>query len=110
MVCKHENINYHTNLLSIYHRWWRVLYSICSRGLAKLGHDVWVYSLGLENEKKVINGVHIIREYMPESSEYYFTRIKGTANEVIQTKNIYKIMHKQIDLMYSPRIYKNSKA
>ena len=38
-----------------------------AEGLAKLGHDVWVYSLGLENEKKVINGVHIIREYMPES-------------------------------------------
>ncbi|WP_300509810.1 glycosyltransferase [uncultured Faecalibaculum sp.] len=81
-----------------------------AEGLAKLGHDVWVYSLGLENEKKVINGVHIIREYMPESSEYYFTRIKGTANEVIQTKNIYKIMHKQIDLMYSPRIYKKFKS
>ena len=29
-----------------------------AEGLAKLGHDVWVYSLGLENEKKVINGVH----------------------------------------------------
>lgn len=82
---------------------------LLAEGLAKVGHEVIVYSLGLKNVIKNINGVSVIQQYIPQISEEYMLRTKMESNSLKGLSKIYKFTHKYVDLVHNGRWYRHYK-
>lgn len=78
---------------------------LVTEGLAQKGHSVYVLALALENRDEVVNGVYVMRRYIPLISEEYISNIRGSSKRLPRLSSRYKIMNKYVDVMYSFRWY-----